>query len=241
MGQNGRSDASCTETSCGGTPLPETYSITPGSTTVPENVGTITFTITRSDSTAAETIYASTVQNQGATNNGDYVGLLNQAVIFAAGQSQQTVAVTILDDTIPENNETFGLIVQASPTDPITTFLASATFTIQDNDGTSPGITCTGTPTGTLSASPDRVADQNTQVALSWALGGYDPSVCEIDGSDSSSYPLSGASCSGTQTVSGITQQTVYTLVCNGTPVLDTNTGTMAKTVVNVTGSYNGF
>ena len=43
----------------------QTYSITPNPATVGESAGTLTFTITRSGSFPAETIYASTTQTEG--------------------------------------------------------------------------------------------------------------------------------------------------------------------------------
>jgi len=118
------------------------YSISAPSS-VNEADGTITFTITRSGSFPVETIYASTVQgstNGYAANSGDYVGLLNQAVTFTAGQTSRTVTVSILNDTVAESTETFGVIVQRNTTDPVSTNLASRNWTIVDNDiGSSDG------------------------------------------------------------------------------------------------------
>jgi hypothetical protein len=122
------------------------FSITPSSITVPEDAGSITFTVNRADTSKDETRYVSTVQNQGFENQNDYVGLLNQPLFFAAGQSTQQVAIQISDDAIPEPDETFGLIVQADPTNPIETFLASATFTILDNDTAQPSPVLGVTP-----------------------------------------------------------------------------------------------
>ena len=49
------------------------------------------FTVSRTEFTAAQTVYVSTVQNQGFANDGDYVGKLNEAIHFAAGDpSPQT-------------------------------------------------------------------------------------------------------------------------------------------------------
>jgi len=120
---------------------PTSYSISPGSITVNEGAGTVTFTVNRSGGLPAESIFASTVHgaaNGFATNNGDYAGLLNQTVAFATGQVTATVTVSIANDAVVESNETFGLIAQRNASDPITTFLASATFTIQDNDVAQP-------------------------------------------------------------------------------------------------------
>jgi hypothetical protein len=46
----------------------ETYSISPGQAAVNENAGTLTFTITRSDTTQQETVLVSTLQDQGFYN-----------------------------------------------------------------------------------------------------------------------------------------------------------------------------
>jgi murein DD-endopeptidase MepM/ murein hydrolase activator NlpD len=111
-----------------------TYSISPNAATVGENAGSVTFTITRSGGTPAETIYVSTTQTEGYSNSGDYTGIGNQAVSFGSGQISRTVPVTILDDSTMENNETFGFIVQRNTSDPVTTYLAKSTFTIVDDD-----------------------------------------------------------------------------------------------------------
>jgi uncharacterized protein YggU (UPF0235/DUF167 family) len=105
--------------------------------TVDESAGTIAFTITRSGSFPAESIYASTVQgsaNGYEINSGDYTGLLNQVVTFTSGQTSRTVTVSIANDTAVEANETFGLIVQRNTTDALTTYLAKRDWTIEDND-----------------------------------------------------------------------------------------------------------
>ena len=64
----------------------QTYSITPNPATVDEGAGTLTFTVTRSGGTPAETIYASTTQTEGSANSSDYTGFVNQSVTFTAGQ-----------------------------------------------------------------------------------------------------------------------------------------------------------
>ena len=111
-----------------------TWSVTPVSVSVGEGSGTVTFTVARTDDTTPKTVYVSTVQDQGSTNSSDYVGKLNEPFSFSAGQAQQSVTLTINEDSAEEGSETFGLIVQQLPTDPIDVFLASATFTIIDND-----------------------------------------------------------------------------------------------------------
>ena len=66
---------------------PTTYTISPNPASVNENAGTLTFTVTRSSSAAAATVYASTVQDEGTnnTNNEYYTGVANQLVSFRPG------------------------------------------------------------------------------------------------------------------------------------------------------------
>jgi murein DD-endopeptidase MepM/ murein hydrolase activator NlpD len=133
------------------------YAITPATIAVSEGVRTLTFTISRTISSIAETLYVSTAPDQGYSNNGDYVGLLNQPLAFAVGQTSRSVTLTINDDAAIEGNETFGLIAQRFPSDPASVYLARALFTIQDNDiapgsySVTPTATTVGEGAGTLS------------------------------------------------------------------------------------------
>jgi hypothetical protein len=106
--------------------------------TVTEDAGEIMFNVVRSGGLLpSETVYASTLQGVSAgysSNGGDYVGLLNTSIKFAAGQTSQTVTVAVVEDAEIEVDETFGFIVQRTPTDPISTFLAKHDWTILDND-----------------------------------------------------------------------------------------------------------
>ena len=124
--------------------LVSTFTLTPVSTTVSEGVGSITFTVTRSQGTGSETVYFSTIQNQGFTNSGDYTGIANQAVTFSAGVTSSTVTVSITNDTTAENTETYGAIIENAAG----TTLDSSTFTITDNDTVTPS-TFTLTPVST--------------------------------------------------------------------------------------------
>ncbi len=156
------------------------YSIAPASVTVDEGDGTVSFTVARSVTTAGETLYASTVQNQGFTNAGDYVGLLNEPVAFAAGEASKAVTVQIIDDAIPEADETFGLIIQKSASDPVTNSLASASFTIEDNDS--------APPTASYSISPQNATVREDAGTVTFTVARSDGSqpqtvyVSTIDG-----------------------------------------------------------
>ncbi|MGZ8407112.1 MAG: Calx-beta domain-containing protein [Caulobacteraceae bacterium] len=114
-----------------------TYDLTPVTTTANEDAGTITFTVTRAGNLGAETVYVSTIQGEGkglSRNEGDYAGLLNQALTFTSGQASKTFTVSLTNDTVFEADETFGVIVQRNAADAVSTFLDKSTFTIHDND-----------------------------------------------------------------------------------------------------------
>jgi hypothetical protein len=57
--------------------------------------GTYTFTITRSDTSSAETIFVSTEDDQGYANVGAFTDVYGQSVDFAAGQSSAQVTITV--------------------------------------------------------------------------------------------------------------------------------------------------
>jgi hypothetical protein len=140
-----------------------TYSISPNPAAVNENAGILAFTISRSSSSTAATVYASTVQDQGYSNNGFYAGVLNQAVSFSAGQSTAEVTVTINDLGLTSGSETFRFIVQQNPTDPVNTFLATDDFTIINKD--------TGTSNETILAGFDTYACPSNEVMSSeWRI-----------------------------------------------------------------------
>ncbi|SET22727.1 Lipase (class 3) [Nitrosomonas marina] len=116
-------------------PTTGTWAIDPENTVVYETSGILNFTITRPDNRigSEETVYISTTQVHGSTNQGDYTGLLNQPYTFGVGEKVSApIPVTLLSDSINESEEKFGLIVQGDPTQPPSEYLASTTFTIQD-------------------------------------------------------------------------------------------------------------
>ena len=127
---------------------PGSWSISPGSKLVDEVDGSISFLVTRQNTSQAETAYISTTINQGYANDGDYEYWLNEPVTFAVGQDEYTVNIHINDDNHDEVIETFGLIVQSSPSQPASEYLAQATFSIIDDDLA--GSSATFTPNNDL-------------------------------------------------------------------------------------------
>ncbi len=114
------------------------YSISPGRATVDENAGKLVFTITRTNNLQAETVYVSTIQDQGSYNaasgttstNFYYDGLANVPFTFAAGQASLDVPLTLHDRGLTLGSEKFTLAVQAATG----TLLSSTTFTIVNTD-----------------------------------------------------------------------------------------------------------
>jgi hypothetical protein len=153
------------------------YALSPNPATVNENVGSITFSISRSGAFPAETVYVSTLQgssNGYATNSGDYGELLNQAVTFPANQTQAIVTVPITDDSVIESTETFGLIVQSTAGDPLSMFLANTSFTIIDDDESRLPPQLTAVKIGDGSGQASHIAsfafsfDQHVTLTVGW-------------------------------------------------------------------------
>src|SRR5437764_1228029 len=84
-----------------------TYAIMPNPASVNEGAGTLNLTVTRSGGLPAETLFATTLQDQGYSNSGDYAGFINQNIAFGLNQTQATITVSITNDTAVESNETF--------------------------------------------------------------------------------------------------------------------------------------
>ena len=95
-----------------------------------ENAGLIYVTVSRTVYGFPETVYVSTVQNQGFSNLGDYAGHVNWPVSFQASETTRTYAFSVYDDSTPESTETFGLWVENGSG----SLLTSTNFTIHDND-----------------------------------------------------------------------------------------------------------
>jgi hypothetical protein len=102
------------------------YTLTNNSnSTSPVSEGTlITFTVTRSASGSASTVYVNT--RAGTADEGDYEAISNQAVSFAAYETSRTVNVNTYWDTLVENKESFQLDLFKSVTDTSATTTSTA-------------------------------------------------------------------------------------------------------------------
>ena len=114
---------------CGGAVLPV---ISINDVSVVETGGTVDFTLNLSPA-STETVTVDVATADGtATAGDDYSAVPLRTVTFDPGETSQPVTVTILDDGLPEGNETFVLQLSA----PVGAVLPSvqATATIQDDE-----------------------------------------------------------------------------------------------------------
>ena len=110
--------------------------------------GQVTFTVTRSGDTPAETVYFSTLSDGTATYaEGDYTTTsggqpLNIAVNFSSGETSDSVTLNIVSDGVADSGEQFRAIVQRNSSDPATTYLdRSAYVMVNDTSGTAYSMT----------------------------------------------------------------------------------------------------
>ena len=96
---------------------------------------TISFTVTRSGNTGAQSTVAYTVNPGTATTPADYTAgpsPLADTLTFLAGEISKTVTLTVTPDLIPEGSETFTVVLSGANNATIVD--AEGTGTIQDND-----------------------------------------------------------------------------------------------------------
>jgi len=95
------------------------------------------FTVTLSEAAASDvTVRYSTANGAGPTGavaGADFSGHTNTQLTFTPGETSKTITITTVDDTLPESNETFSVVLSGAGGAVIGT--ATATGTINDNDG----------------------------------------------------------------------------------------------------------
>ena len=172
------STASATGTIVDDDAAPE-LSITGG--TAPEG-GTIGFTVTLTGSTSRTATVDYATADGTAIADGDYEPVRG-SLTFLPGESAKTVKVTLVDDDVHEDDETFALNLSMAENAAVST--ASATGTIVDDDA-APELSITGgtAPEGgtigftvTLTGSTSRTAtvDYATADGTAIADGDYEP------------------------------------------------------------------
>jgi len=147
------------------------------------------FTFTRTGPTTSD-LAVSRPRTGTAISGTDFVAMPNPVVI-PAGQSSVTVAVTPIDDTLVEGDETVILTLSSTPTYNVGA-ASSATVTIADDDGVPPPPTL---PTVTISASTPNAAEPSTPGAFTFMRTGPTTSDLAV------SRPRTGTAISGTDFV----------------------------------------
>jgi hypothetical protein len=90
----------------------------------------ISFTLNRVGGSDGELVVNITTSDQTAFSGQDYQ-TFNQSVVFAAGETSQTVAITTIDDNLSEVDETFAITITSQQTQVTGGNLVA---TIQDNE-----------------------------------------------------------------------------------------------------------
>lgn len=106
-------------------------SLTLGPALVNENAGTVTVPVTRTNPTLAGTVSYATA-NGGARAGQDYVAA-SGTVAFAAGEATKNIVITLLDDTLVEGNESFGVFL-SNPSTGLVIGQAQAVITTVSDD-----------------------------------------------------------------------------------------------------------
>ena len=123
-------------------------SFTTAAVSVAETDGSVTLTLQLSGAAPSELSVPVTATAGTATAGADYTALAADAMVtFATGTTTQTVSVPIIDDDVPEGEETFTVAFGTLPSGVPSGTPDSVTVTITDDDAPSVSFT-----TGTVSA-----------------------------------------------------------------------------------------
>ena len=99
----------------------------------PSESGTVEFTATLSQASAQQVTVNWATADGTATAGEDYTGVANETLTFAANDTEETFAVTLIDDTTHEGDEAFTVVLSGEVNAEIGR--GQATATITDDDG----------------------------------------------------------------------------------------------------------
>ncbi len=126
---------------------------------------TITFTVTRSGDTTAESTVSYTVVEGSATDPEDYnnsIALLTGTITFAAGETTKTIALDVTDDLIMEPTETFTVVLSGATNATISDDTGVGTILDNDTAKVSVGDAATGTGSDIIAVEGDSSDDTLT-------------------------------------------------------------------------------
>jgi hypothetical protein len=118
------------------TPVPGVLSIAPGSVSVDEAAGTVTFTVNRTGGSDGAVSVNFATANGTATAGQDFTAISGTLNFGNGDTTGKTITVSIIDDTIDEPNETFTVNLSGA-TGGATLGTSTSTVTILDNDESS--------------------------------------------------------------------------------------------------------
>ena len=216
------------------------------------NSGTATYTATLSISpapTAATTVeVALDATNTTATNGTDFTFTSPTVVTFAAGQTSQTVTVSIVGDTTPEADETVGLKLQNATASASIGGPAAQTLTITNDDGNPPAVAFSSATGSVSEGNSGQVTYTATVVLSNPGNLTFPVSVPVTAASSSTASSPSDYTLTTTQVVfadaSSLTQAVTLSILgdtapeANETVVLQLGTPSSADVVVGTPGSH---
>ena len=101
--------------------------------------GTATFTVTLSEESSEVVTVTYATRNGTATAGSDYEAVSGETLEFERGDTEKTVSVRVLDDTVPESLEQFTVELSAASRATIGDHSGSATI-IDDDEGGTPSL-----------------------------------------------------------------------------------------------------
>lgn len=211
-------------------PVPGTFEISPVGPSVNEDANTVTLTVNRTGGSDGAVTVDFTTADGSANAGSDYVatsGTLN----FADGVTSQTITVSINDDDLDENNETFTVTI-SNPTGGADLGNATvSTVSIIDNDEFLPG---------TLSISPvsASVNEAGSSITLTVSRSGGSDGAVSVDFATADVTATAGADYVATSgTLNFADGQTTQTITVNISDDSDDEPNeTFTVTLSNATG-----
>ena len=192
---------------------PNTFTFDPSSYAVNEAAGTISLTVSHTNTSAAGTVNFATADGS-ATAGSDFTAS-SGTLTFAAGVASQTITVPITNDTIAEALEQFSVVL-TSPTGGTLGAAPTATVTIADNDSVAP----TGVLVNEVSANPPSTDNPNEYIEVRGSAGQKLLNVYALS--------IEGDALSNTGAITGEFDLSTGTIGSNGLLVLKGGTSTLA-------------
>jgi len=153
--------------------VPGTFSIDPVTTSVSEDGGTVTLTVNRAGGNSGAVMVDFATADGSATAGSDYAA--NSGTLsFADGVSSQTITITINDDNVDEDNETFTVDLSNATGGADIGSNDSSEVTILDDDNAgqlsiSPTATSVDEGAGTVTLTVNRTGGTDGAVSVDFA------------------------------------------------------------------------